>query len=221
MSRLFAIALSFCAFASAASAADLTLKVADKEPPKEINESIRALLQPKAVQLLEGGKPVMELWLVKELNLQSKPASPAAALDTLKPASLLGAAAVASPRRDYREDEIAKGIYTARFALQPQDGNHLGTAEFAYFAVLVPARLDSAPDAIKDYKQLMGASSKETSTDHPMIISLRPVSAGEGDFPKLAEPAPEHKSVRVKIPGKGEGNSPVIFDIVYEGKGHK
>ena len=123
----------------AASAADLTLKVTDKGPPAEINESIRSLLQPKAVQLLEGDKPVIELWLAKELNLQSKPSSPATALDALKPATLLGVASFASPRRDYREDEIAKGTYTVRFAQQQQDGNHLGTAEFAYFAVLVPA----------------------------------------------------------------------------------
>ena len=205
----------------AASAADLALKVTDKAPPSEINESIRSLLQPKAVQLLDGDKPVVELWLAKELNLQSKPSSPATALDAVKQTTVLGAASFASPRRDYREDEIAKGIYTVRFAQQQQDGNHLGTAEFTYFAVLVPAKLDAGPDAIKDYKQLVNTSSKETSTDHPMVISLRPVNSAEGEFPKLATPAPEHKSVRVKIAGKGADTAPVVFDIIYEGKGHK
>jgi hypothetical protein len=218
MFRLFAtLVLCTCT----ASAADLALKLADKAPPNEVNESIRALLQPKAVQLVEGDKPVIELWLAKDLNLQSKPSSPATAMDALKPATLLGAASFASARKDYREDEIAKGVYTLRFAHQQQDGNHLGTAEFTYFAVLVPAKLDTAPDGIKDYKQLVNTSSKETSTDHPMVISLRPVSAAEGELPKLAEPAPEHKSVRVKIPGKGADTSPVVFDIIYEGKGHK
>ena len=218
MFRLLA-ALVLCT--CAASAADLALKVTDNAPPTEINESIRSLLQPKAVQLLDGDKPVVELWLAKELNLQSKPSSPATALDAVKQTTVLGAASFASPRRDYREDEIAKGIYTVRFAQQQQDGNHLGTAEFTYFAVLVPAKLDAGPDAIKDYKQLVNTSSKETSTDHPMVISLRPVSSAEGEFPKLATPAPEHKSVRVKIPGKGADSSPVVFDIIYEGKGHK
>ncbi len=205
----------------AASAADLTLKVTDKAPPSEINESIRSLLQPKAVQLVEGDKPVIELWLARELNLQSKPSSPATALDALKQTTLLGAVSFASSRKDYREDEIAKGVYTVRFAQQQQDGNHLGTAEFTSFAVLVPAKLDGGPDAIKDYKQLVNTSSKETSTDHPMVISLRPVNSAEGEFPKLATPAPEHKSVRVKIPGKGADTGPVVFDIIYEGKGHK
>lgn len=206
---------------SVACGADLTLKVIDKPPPTEVSESIRALLQPKTVQLLEGDKPIIELWLAKELNLQTKPSSPATALDALKPATLLGAASFTSLRRDYREDEIVKGVYTLRFAHQPQDGNHLGTAEFTYFGVLVPAKLDSAPEAIKDYKQLVNTSSKETATDHPMIISLRPVSSAEGESPKITEPASEHKAVRVKIPGKGADTSPVAFDIIYEGKGHK
>jgi hypothetical protein len=218
---MFRILVTLVLCTCVASAAEFTLKVADKAPPTEINESIRSLLQPKAVQLLDGDKPVVELWLAKELTLQSKPSSPATALDAVKQTTVLGAASFASPRRDYREDEIAKGIYTVRFAQQQQDGNHLGTAEFTYFAVLVPAKLDAGPDAIKDYKQLVNTSSKETSTDHPMVISLRPVSSAEGEFPKLATPAPEHKSVRVKIPGKGADTAPVVFDIIYEGKGHK
>jgi hypothetical protein len=218
---MFRLLASLVLCTCAVSAADLTLKVTDKAPPAEVNETIRSLLQPRALQLVQGDKPVIEFWLAKELNLQSKPSSPATALDALKQATVLGAASFASARRDYRDDEIAKGTYTIRFALQPQDGNHSGSAEFTYFAVLVPAKLDTAPDAIKDYKQLVNTSSKETSTDHPMVISLRPVSAAEGELPKIAEPAPEHKSVRVKIPGKGADTSPVVFDIIFEGKGHK
>jgi hypothetical protein len=109
-----------------------------------------------------------------------------------------------------------------RFALQPQDGNHLGSAEFLYFAVLVPAKLDTKPDGIADYKALVKASSKETATDHPVILSLRPPSSTDGDVPKLCEPAAEHKSVRVKIPAKlGDEKTALVFEVVYEGKGHK
>jgi hypothetical protein len=219
MFRLITIVLAF--WVANASAAEFTVKVADKEPSKDLAEPIRALLQSKAIQLQEGGKVVLELWLAKELALQSKPSSPATAMDALKQASLLGAVDVPAPRKDYREDEIAKGVYTLRYALQPQDGNHLGTAEFTYFGVLVPAKSDKTPEGIKDYKDLVGASSKETSTDHPMVISLRPVSSTDGDLPKITEPAPEHKAIRVKIPGEGADSAAVVFDIVFEGKGHK
>src|SRR6059036_2370976 len=207
---------------NAATAADLALKVADKEPPKELDTSIRAKLQTKAVQLLDGEKPVYEFWFSAEVPLQSKPSSAGKALDAVKQATLLGAVAVSRDQRDYRDDELAAGVYTMRFALQPQDGNHLGTAEFNYFAVLVPAKLDTKPDGITDYKPLVKASSKETTTDHPVILSLRPAGSAEGDLPKLNDPAPEHKSVRVKVPAKAGGQTTsLIFELVYEGKGHK
>jgi hypothetical protein len=184
--------------------ADLTLKVADAPPPKEIDPSIQKLLQPKAIQLLEGDQPAFQFWLVNELP-------GAKALEGIKQATLLGVASVPKSQRDYRDDEIAAGVYTLRFALQPQDGNHLGTSDFNYFAVLTPAKLDTKPDGITEYKALVKASSKETSSEHPVILSLRPT---KGDTLELVEPAPEHKSVRVKIP-------PLTFEMVYEGKGHK
>ena len=46
----------------------------------------------------------------------------------------------------------------------------------------------------------MKASAKGGSGDHPVILSLRPASAEAADLPALNEPAPEHKSVRLKVP---------------------
>lgn len=180
------------------------LKTSDAPPPKEIDASIQKLLQPKVIQLIDGGQPIYQFWLVKDLP-------GAKALDAIKPATLLGVVSVSKAQRDYRDDELGAGTYTMRFALQPQDGNHLGSSEFLTFAVLTPAKLDTKPDGITDYKSLVKASSKETSTDHPVILALRPT---KGDAVELVEPAPEHKSVRVKLPT-------LAFEIVYEGKGHK
>jgi len=212
----------FLLAAIAAQAADLKLKTADSAPPKEVDASIQKLLQPKAIQLADGDKAAFQFWLVKELPVQSKPASAAKALDAVKQATLLGVVSVPAAQRDYRDDELAAGVYTMRFVLQPQDGNHLGSAEFPYFAALTPAKLDAKPDGIADYKALVKASSKETSTDHPVILSLRPASSDAGDAPQLAEPAPEHKTVRVKVPATAAGEkTSIAFEIVYEGKGHK
>src|SRR6185436_20288533 len=104
-------------------AANLTLKTSDAPPPKELDPSIQKLLQPKAVQLIDGDQAAFQFWLVNNLP-------DAKALDALKPATLLGAVVVSKPQRDYRDDEIAAGVYTMRLALQPQDGNHLGSADF-------------------------------------------------------------------------------------------
>ena len=205
--------------ATALYAGDLSLKTADTPPPKEIDPAVQKLLQPKAIQLIEGDQPAFQFWLVNDLLLQSKPS--AKPLDAVKQATLLGVVSVPKAQRDYRDDEIAAGVYTMRFALQPQDGNHLGSSEFLYFAALTPAKLDPKPDGITDYKSLVKASSKETSTDHPVILSLRP-TASDKEAPALVEPAPEHKSVRVKVPATAAGEkTSIAFEIVYEGKGHK
>ena len=215
-------ALSFWWTALPAAGAELTLRVSDKPPPKELDGAVAKSLQNKSVQLLAGDKPVFEFWFVSELPLTQKPASLAKALDAVKQTTLLGAVAVPAAQRDYRDDEIAAGVYTMRLALQPNDGNHLGSSEFGWFAALVPAKVDTKLDAFTDYKALVKASSKQTSTDHPVILSLRPAASADGDLPKLQEPAPEHKSVRLKLPAKaGTESTELVFELVYEGKGHK
>ena len=172
--------------------------------------------------MLDGDKPAYEFWFCNEIPLQAKPESVARGLDALKQATLLGAVSVPKAKRDYRDDELAAKVYTLRFALQPQDGNHLGTAEFNYFAVLVPAKLDPKPDGITEYKRLVKTSARETSSDHPVIMSLRPVSSDAGEFPSLQQPVPDHKTVRVKVPAKaGDAKISLVFEIVYQGMGHK
>ena len=202
-------------------AADRTVKVTDKEPPKELDASIRGKLQTKAIQLLDGDKPVYEFWFSSEIPLKSKPASPDKALDALHDTTLLGAVNVGAGQRDYKDNEIAPGVYTMRFGLQPQDGDHLGTAEFPYFAVLIPAASDTQPDGITTFKAMTKASGKDTSSNHPVILSLRPASSDSGDLPKLNEPAADHKSVRLKVPAKaGAEKTSVVFELVYKGHGH-
>src|SRR5882762_7852521 len=78
------------------NAADLSLKVIDKEPPGQIGESIRKTLQPKTVQLQSGDKPVFEFWFSSEVPLKSKPGSSEKALDAIRETTLIGAAAVGS-----------------------------------------------------------------------------------------------------------------------------
>ena len=142
----------------------------------------------------------------------------------MKTAALLGAVSVLKPRRDYRDDDLPAGVYTLRFALRPNDGNHLGTSEFNYFAVAVAAKNDPAPGGITAYKPLVKASAKSTASEHPMIISLRPPASEGNDTTKIHGPAPDHKSVRVEVPGKVAGRDasvPLAFEIVFHGLGKK
>jgi hypothetical protein len=204
------------------NAAEFSVKVVDKAPPAGLGESIRAVLQSKAVQLLDAEKAVYEVWFRRDVPLKLKPESPAKGLQAIAETTLLGVVAVQNVQRDYKDNEIAPRLYTARFGLQPQDGDHLGTAEFPYFAVLIPVKSDTSLDGISGYKAMFKASGKDTATGHPVVLSLRPPAADEGDVPKLNEPAADHKSVRVRLPAKvsdkGEQTS-IVFELVYRGHG--
>lgn len=203
------------------SAADFAIKTTDKPVPKEIGDSMRAVLAAKAVQLMQAEKPALEIWFRQEVPLKSKPASAKDALGTIAETTLLGAIVVTEPSlRDYKDNEIPKGVYTARFGLQPKDGDHLGTAEFDYFLILIAAADDKELTGLDKYKPMVKASGKSTASGHPLVVSLRPSEAVAA--PVLAEPVAEHKAIKVKISGKPAGGdaTDVAFDLVYQGHGH-
>jgi hypothetical protein len=199
----------------------VTVKVTDQQPPKEVGAAVRKVLQSKAIQILRGDKPIYEFWFRNDVPLKSQPESPAKGLDALDEITLLGVAVVPEARRDYRDDEIGAGTYTMRFGLQPQDGDHLGTSEYPFFAVLIPAKNDTEPDGIRKYKAMVKASGKVTATGHPAILSLRPPSSEDGPTPALTNPAPAHTAVRIKLPAQAPGSSQptsIVFELVVEGK---
>jgi hypothetical protein len=202
-------------------AAEFTLKTADKAAPKEVGESIRGALEAKAIQLIQSDKPALEIWLRKELPLKSKPASAAEALGALAETTFVGVISVNDTSlRDYKDNEIPKGLYTARYGLQPKDGDHLGTSEFDYYLVLIAAAEDQELNGLDKFRPMVKASGKSTASGHPLVVSLRPAS-GEGATPGLTEPAAEHKAIRLKVPAKaGAEKTEVAFDLIYQGHGH-
>lgn len=204
------------------NAADFTLKSADKPVPDSIGDSMRGVLQTKSIQLAQGDKAVLEIWFRQEVPLKAKPASEKEALGAVAETTFLGVVSVIDTSlRDYKDNEIPKGTYTARFGLQPKDGDHLGTAEFDYFLVLIAATDDKDLNGLDKFKPMVKASGKSTASGHPIVVSLRPAS-GAVATSGLAEPAAEHKSIRVKLAGKTSGGekAEIAFDVVYQGHGH-
>lgn len=215
------LAMGFTAWAMVgARAAEWSVKVADKAPPEALSAAFREILEPRAYQVSDGQRLAYEFWFVKTITLKSKPESASKALEAVGQTTPLGAVIVPEDRRDYRDKELFADTYTIRHGLQPQDGDHLGTSDYVYFMVLIPAKLDPAPDGITEYKPMVRASGKETPSGHPVVLSLRPVGSEEGEHPRLVDPAPDHKAVRLKLPGKvgdsGEAAT-VVFDLVIEG----
>jgi hypothetical protein len=197
--------------------ADWSVKTTDTSaPPETIAEPLRAALSAKAIQLTKDGQATLDLWLRKEVPLKN--ASPT--LNSIPEAALVGAIVLHTTVEDYKGNNIPKGTYTARFAQQPQDGDHLGTAEHTTFLVLVPVSADQELAAFTKYTPLVKASGKIIPSGHPAVINLRSLSKADA-APTIVEPAAEHRALRLKIPGKtGSGEkAEIAFDLVFEGKG--
>lgn len=216
MIRTIVVACSL-AFGPWAGRAELEIKTAEAVP-QGISESIGALLQPKAVQLVRDGKPALEVWLRKEVPTKSAPNSVRSIAET----TLVGAVAVHSEQfRDYKDNAVPPGVYTARFVMQPQDGDHLGTADYSTFLALLPVAVDKEPNTFERYQPMVKASGRIVPSGHPVVLSLRPASSEKAEPPALVKPDAEHKAIRLKVPASGGGESgELTFDLVYEGHGH-
>ncbi len=213
----FGVSLTVCHLLSAS---EYSFKTLDKNAPDTLSASIRAELGSQAIQVLKADKPIYEIWLRKALPLKNAVSSPGQALNAVGQTTLMGAISVLKDERDYRDDEIYGGDYTIRFGLRPEDGNHLGTSDHLYFAVLIATQHDQDLGKIVKSRQLVKASSKESANDHPIIMSLYPVSKPGDDLPAITEPAHKHTALRLSLPTKssdGTDGPALVFDLIIDG----
>ena len=55
---------------------------------------------------------------------------------------------VSGPYKEIRGKVVAPGVYTLRYGLQPQNGDHLGISTFREFLVVSPAAVDTDPKVL-------------------------------------------------------------------------
>jgi hypothetical protein len=71
-----------------------------------------------------------------------------------------------------------------RYALQPQDGNHVGTSDTRDFLLLSSVSDDTEPDEVEKMR-LFKLSAKTSGTPHPAMLSLLVPAAEPGDLPAM------------------------------------
>src|SRR5262249_36813905 len=104
---------------------------------------------------------------------------------------------------DYRKQKIKPGVYTLRLGFQPMDGDHMGTAPYNEFCLLVPAKMDEKPDVI-DPKELRELSAKAIGGSHPGVLLLFPNEKPE-DKPRLLDEGSETWAIATKRPVAVDG----------------
>jgi hypothetical protein len=164
------------------------IKQARSPIPQQISEPIRKVLDEDSVQLQgENGSAICELWFARELPVKATPAQIRSGLTyrEMEESTVIGAVRFDKPFTDYRKQKIKPGVYTLRLGFQPMDGDHMGTAPYNEFCLLVPAKLDEKPDII-DPKELREVSAKSTGGSHPGVMLLFPNESPE-DAAKLLD----------------------------------
>lgn len=164
----------------------VTAKFEKLEPPKELKDTIRSLLSDEALVVRDAKDVVMStMWFRKEIPAKATAQQVKNGLTyrEIEQSTLVGALQLPAKWIDYRKQEIPKGVYTLRFGMQPQDGDHMGTAPHNEFCLLCPADKDTTP-ALMAVKALHELSATSHGATHPAVLLLFPNPKPE-DTPKV------------------------------------
>jgi hypothetical protein len=170
------VAVSIAVSSVGVAEAKYTIKMENAPPPKELKEPVRKLMSDRAIQLVDDkGGPIAEFWFRKEVPVKATPEQVKNGLTyrEMEETTLLGAVRFDQIFTDYRKQKIKPGVYTLRLGFQPMDGDHMGTAPYPDFCLLVPAALDEKPE-VMDPKEHRELSNKAPGGSHPGVMMLFP-----------------------------------------------
>jgi len=210
--RFLLVSVVMALFVVPAHAQDLSVGAATTTPPpSELAAPVSALLAPGATPVTRGAN-TLEFWWVKELATKADGGGDAWA--SVPDGALVGAVRLAKAMTDIRGLSLKPGVYTLRFALQPQDGDHTGVSPFREFLLLAPAAEDLSPDAVGQ-KEAIKLSKKSTGRSHPSALSLDPPAA-TGEPGTVVTNDAGHKAVVFRVPRAG-GGAPLTFGLILDG----
>lgn len=158
-----------------------------KETPEGVSDEIAGFLDSEGYRVVGPEGPVCDIWLVKNLFVQPDFSPTLSVKYPMEEGSLVGVMRIPGdkPFTDFRDQEVKPGVYTLRYSLQPQDGNHIGTSEVRDFLLAIPAKQDTDPLPINIVQQLHQKSAEASGSTHPAIYALQPAEDGEKESPRL------------------------------------
>jgi hypothetical protein len=181
-------------------------------PPSELNASVSSLLNKEGVKVSDGSKVIAEMWFRSSMPTGGK-SEDAQSLTGVPMGALMGAIRFPANWADRRGQQVKAGVYTMRYGLFPQNGDHQGVAPQRDFLLLILAADDTNGASNLDYNQLTKTSMKAAGTPHPAVFSLW--KADPADFKAGVSQLGEHDQVlKTKI-----GDTPIALIIYGKAEG--
>jgi hypothetical protein len=219
--RLTVLAVVLLAAGTASAQEKFAVKKIKKESPKELPADIQALLHNEAIAFTtKDGQPIAEIWLAREIKTGGKGPKGKKDLDypDLPTSAIVGAVQFAKTWTDYRKQSIKPGVYTLRVASQPQDGDHMGTAPYPNFLVLLSPKYDTKADLL-EFKSLAERSAASIGRTHPCVLLLFPGDKA-GAEPKLMPQPNNHLTLTVRDTVTVDGRAGDTLGIALTLVGH-
>jgi hypothetical protein len=191
MRFVFAFFVLFAPAPLFAAEPKLTAKVEKVAVPDALAEPIRKLLDEQALVVRDGDTEVMTVWFRTEIPAKATEEQVKNGLTyrEIPEGVLVGAIRFPAKFTDFRKQEIPAGVYTLRFAIQPDIGDHTGTAPHPEFCLMCQADRDKGAEPIEK-KKLIEVSSLVNEGRHPAVLLLWPNNG---------------KDAGVKVVSKGDG----------------
>ncbi len=169
----------------------LSAKVEKVSPPDALAEPIRKLLDEQTLVVRDGDTEVMTVWFRTEIPAKAteEQVKNGITYREIPEGVLVGAIRFPAKFTDFRKQEIAAGVYTLRFAVQPDIGDHTGTAPHPEFCLMCQAKEDKSAEPIEK-KKLIEVSSLVNEGRHPAVLLMWPNNG---------------KDTSVKVVSKGDG----------------
>jgi hypothetical protein len=142
------------------------------KPPADLSADLVPRLAPAAKIL--NGAATLEIWLVDTVE-----SSGGAGWSGVDSGTLVGAIRVGGEFKEIRGKVVKPGVYTLRYGLQPQNGDHLGISTYRDYLLLSPAALDRDPKVL-GFDGVVAISKEVIGTAHPASLSLDPPEDAPG-----------------------------------------
>ena len=168
--RLLIWVVTFCAATAVFAAAAQVERIGALSAPAA-SDALKQAVEEKGYRITLDGGWTAEFWFEKQLKTAAKDV-PGALYPELANAEFVGVVNLPKGMADFRGQAIPAGVYSLRYQLLPQDGNHLGVAPNPDFLLAIPVASDPNPEQGYLYKKLVALSAKTTGTNHPAVIAL-------------------------------------------------
>jgi len=184
------VALSFCSASVVWAEDEYTVQTLDEAAPgDDLAPEVAAALSPTGLKVMKGeNRSVCSFWPVAQLKTKADFTPSASMLYPVEMGELIGVIHFKRKAQDFRGQEIEAGTYTVRFALQPEDGNHVGTSDTRDFLVLLKPSDDSAPEKMAT-GDLFAKSAAAAGTTHPCMLALLSAADTTGELPSVEHDA--------------------------------